>query len=350
METQIPILITLTVLAGIFGGLVSYFGFPDGRSALRRPEPDTTGASAADPASTPVPAQPVPTDTSVWQPVVRGVGAAFLVPLFLKIADSKLVDTSNPAQLSGWQFFIYGGFCLAAAISSRAFIGSVSRQVIALAADAKRNSERAMRKSAAAQLRSEAAMEISQSATAASVEAQKVGETVQADIEQAKENQVKFASVIWRTAAAAARPAAAQTFKGPAPGIRGVAGHADNEEMASDPAKGRFGGLADRDGWRIGATVTPVDSSRTFFRVTLEVTASDEAQVMSNQVAIHLHPTFKPDVVTAELGPDRTLAYTFQSLGAFTVGVEANNGKTLLELDLADPALVPNAPQEFRER
>ncbi|HVZ41238.1 MAG TPA: YEATS-associated helix-containing protein [Candidatus Kapabacteria bacterium] len=350
MEAQIPMLITLTVLAGVFGGLVSYFGFPDGHPASHPPAPDASGTSAPHPAPAPDSVPPVPTDTSMWQPVVRGVGAAFLVPLFLKIADSKLVDTTDSAGLSGWQFFIYGGFCLAAAISSRAFIGSVSRQVIAMAAEAKQKSETAIQKSAAAQQRSDKAMEISQSASTTSEEAQKAGEIVRADVEQAKEDQSRLAAVVWRTARTGALPGAGKQFKAAPPGIRGAHPESDRDLMSSDPAKGMFGGLAQHDGWSISASVSAAGWSKAFFNVTLTITASSTAEVTSNSVAIHLHPTFKPDVVNLALGADRTLTYSFNSLGAFTVGVEANNGAILLELDLADPVQVPNAPQEFRER
>ncbi len=62
--------------------------------------------------------------------VIAGVAAAFLVPLFLTMASSKLVekiisgDVINVSNL-----FVFIGFCIAASVSSRRFIGSISKQL-----------------------------------------------------------------------------------------------------------------------------------------------------------------------------------------------------------------------------
>src|SRR5437899_1806340 len=64
-----------------------------------------------------------------WQHVIVGIGAAFMVPLFLNMISSGLIDAirgtekipADPAKL-----FVLAGFCLVAAVSARAFIRSIS--------------------------------------------------------------------------------------------------------------------------------------------------------------------------------------------------------------------------------
>lgn len=68
-----------------------------------------------------------------WQHIIVGVGASFMVPLFLNMISSGLIDQirgtatsiADPAKL-----FVLAGFCLVAAVSSRAFIQSISERVI----------------------------------------------------------------------------------------------------------------------------------------------------------------------------------------------------------------------------
>jgi hypothetical protein len=60
-----------------------------------------------------------------------GIVAALTVPLFLELAQSSLVGVI----LSGWQtkpetLFVFFGFCVVAAVSSRAFLQSISKQLL----------------------------------------------------------------------------------------------------------------------------------------------------------------------------------------------------------------------------
>jgi hypothetical protein len=114
-----------------------------------------------------------------------------------------------------------------------------------------------------------------------------------------------------------------------------------------DPQKGRWGGRSEANGRRLTAKVTPAPGTPAWFLVHLEVTSLDPVnQPLTGNVIFHLHPTFDP--------PDRTVAAVdnkavldIYAYGAFTVGAEADNGSTRLELDLAE---LPDAPPEFRSR
>lgn len=58
-----------------------------------------------------------------------GIAAAFMVPLFLNMISSTLIRNSysDPSQL-----FVLSGFCLAAAVFARQFIGSVGEKALEL--------------------------------------------------------------------------------------------------------------------------------------------------------------------------------------------------------------------------
>lgn len=109
-----------------------------------------------------------------------------------------------------------------------------------------------------------------------------------------------------------------------------------------DPQKGRWGGLAKRNGRELSATV--MELSGGLFQLTLLVSATTGAPLTGN-VEFHLHPTFaKPVIVKEAVGGMAKL--TLKTWGAFTVGAVADDGRTTLELDLAANKSFPAA---FRE-
>ncbi len=68
-----------------------------------------------------------------WQHIVVGIGAAFMVPVFLNMISSGLIseisgEVSDPKMLS--KLLVLAGFCLLAAISSRAFIRSLTDRLL----------------------------------------------------------------------------------------------------------------------------------------------------------------------------------------------------------------------------
>jgi Transcriptional regulator len=102
MDWHLLNLIAVMIAAGCFGGLVNYFYSNDEKA-------------------------------TIWKSVILGLGASFLVPLFLNmISSSLLVDSKEDP----YKIFIFMGFCLIAAISSKAFIGTISDKVMEVAKQA----------------------------------------------------------------------------------------------------------------------------------------------------------------------------------------------------------------------
>lgn len=109
----IPLVMTS---AGLFGGLINYYLSP----AEDAPKANLFGSLAL------------------------GVGASFMVPLFLNMISSNLLDLIRgsdrvPADLS--KLYVFAGFCLVAAISSKAFIHTLSDRILREARETRRQAE-----------------------------------------------------------------------------------------------------------------------------------------------------------------------------------------------------------------
>ncbi|TLD46313.1 MAG: hypothetical protein FAZ92_01424 [Accumulibacter sp.] len=81
-----------------------------------------------------------------WQHIFVGVTAAFMVPLLLNMISADLIDkirgvNGQPGDYS--KLFVLAGFCLVAAVSSRAFIKTMSERVLQEVRSAKKNAEEA---------------------------------------------------------------------------------------------------------------------------------------------------------------------------------------------------------------
>jgi len=99
------LLIVVMLVAGLVGGGLNYF-----RS-------QTEDAPSADPR----------------QSLLGGVIASFLVPLFLNMISSNLLDAiKGTANTAGdvSKLFVFAGFCLLAAVSSRSFIATLTDRVL----------------------------------------------------------------------------------------------------------------------------------------------------------------------------------------------------------------------------
>jgi len=86
---------------------------------------------------------------SWWKHVVVGIGAAFMVPVFLNMISSKLIENISGTVLSAvmlQNLLILAGFCLLAAISSRAFIRSLTERILREVSAAKREARQANEK------------------------------------------------------------------------------------------------------------------------------------------------------------------------------------------------------------
>jgi hypothetical protein len=102
--------IAIILLSGIVGGTINYF--------LSKPDK---------------------MDVFTWmRTAFIGVGAAFLMPLFLNTISSSLLSDMFKENSTHDNYFVFSGFCLLAAISSRAFIQTLSDKVLKEAKEARR--------------------------------------------------------------------------------------------------------------------------------------------------------------------------------------------------------------------
>ncbi|HLK31329.1 MAG TPA: pYEATS domain-containing protein [Puia sp.] len=119
-----------------------------------------------------------------------------------------------------------------------------------------------------------------------------------------------------------------------------------SESYTNDPQKNKWGGLAERNGRKLSATVVPSNSPG-YYELEITVASTDDRTPLIGVVKFHLHNTFyNPDPIISALNNKAVLKLT-KVYGAFTVGAEADDGQTLLELDLAQDA---SFPPTFRER
>jgi hypothetical protein len=117
-------------------------------------------------------------------------------------------------------------------------------------------------------------------------------------------------------------------------------------ETNDDPEKGRWGGLAESNNRKLSATVEPAGQPG-FYKVVLMVESTDKKSPLTGDIKFHLHPTFlnpRP-IVPCENG--KAVLTLSEVWGSFTVGVEADEGKTKLELDLAE---LDGVTEEFKNR
>lgn len=103
----------------------------------------------------------------------------------------------------------------------------------------------------------------------------------------------------------------------------------------NDPQKNKWGGIAKRNGRELKATVTPTPGTIPLYKIQLTVTSTSAFQPLSGKVKFHLHPSF-PNHVQEVAVINGKAELQLISYGSFTVGAEADNGETTLELDLAD--------------
>lgn len=76
-----------------------------------------------------------------FKSIIMGLCASMMVPLFLNVISSKIVDEIlgiNGAKQDLSRLLILAGLCLIASISSRAFITTISDRLLNMARDAKR--------------------------------------------------------------------------------------------------------------------------------------------------------------------------------------------------------------------
>lgn len=110
-------LFIVMIAAGLFGGLINFF------------------LVAGD-----VAAEADRGKNSLLKSFSIGVGAAFLVPLFLNMISSNLLELSKQ---DASKLLVFAGFCLIASISSKAFISTLSDRILSEAKTARREASEA---------------------------------------------------------------------------------------------------------------------------------------------------------------------------------------------------------------
>jgi hypothetical protein len=119
--------------------------------------------------------------------------------------------------------------------------------------------------------------------------------------------------------------------------------------VKNDPQKGRFGGARERNGRKLCAKVSK-SLIPEFYKVNIWVESTDPNKPLNSDVVFYLHDTFRPSVLTVKPGEfdnGKAKVDSKNAWGAFTVGAVADDGITLLEYDLSeDPAF----PLDFRSK
>jgi len=119
--TFLAVIVSVMVFAGLLGGLVNYF-------LTRKNDPD---------------------GSSFWKSTTLGVAASLLVPLFLNMISSSLLESIHGGASAApdlLKIFVFAGFCLVAAISSTAFIKTLSDRILQEAREAKKVAHQAEKK------------------------------------------------------------------------------------------------------------------------------------------------------------------------------------------------------------
>jgi hypothetical protein len=99
MDNHFYLLILIMIVSGVLGGLVNYWH-------------DTIEDTDRHP---------------IIKRISLGLAASFVVPLFLNTISSSLLAESKTDPL---KLFVFAGFCIIAAISSKAFIKSLTKRIL----------------------------------------------------------------------------------------------------------------------------------------------------------------------------------------------------------------------------
>lgn len=114
MENFLCTIIYITIISGLFGGAINYLIFENNHKLI-----------------------------SIFRSIFTGIGAAFVVPLFLQTIASDLI---GQCKEDPQYFLVYAGFCLIASIFSRRFLDTVAKRALEQAQEADRNAQLALDK------------------------------------------------------------------------------------------------------------------------------------------------------------------------------------------------------------
>jgi ABC-type siderophore export system fused ATPase/permease subunit len=91
----------IILLAGIYGGIVNYFTLYNQKESG--------------------------SNRKFCGAILAGVAASFMVPLFLSMISSDLIENSRKDDK---YYFVFAGLCLVAGIFSRRFINSIGKKIL----------------------------------------------------------------------------------------------------------------------------------------------------------------------------------------------------------------------------
>ena len=89
-----------------------------------------------------------------WQHIIVGLGAAFMVPVFLNMISSRLIAEITGTEVTSEllsKLLVLAGFCLLAAISSRAFIRTMTDKLLQEVSAAKKEAKEAKKQAESAE-------------------------------------------------------------------------------------------------------------------------------------------------------------------------------------------------------
>lgn len=349
---SIWIILTIILFTGLFGGFINF---------LLPSNTDTTGTKIR----------------TVLQCMLLGIGAAILVPLFLEIAQSRLLDdihyswslvdnrseaaqqdkkadtavkkdsmlkiasdtqikkdspkantqspranTTAPGSTSPANkrsdplknYLLFMGYCFVAAVAGIRFINSLIDKILVEKQLAEKDKKIAQSESEKQKAEKERDQRAAQDLKEAEIE----------ESRNVASGKVRITTLI--------NPGLAGSAIGPV-------------TVPGDRQKKRFGEKAENNKRKLSATVGDKPANG-FYPFTLTVESTDAAHPLEGEVIFFLHDSFTPSVETVDVTEGKA-TFGKWSYGAFTVGAVCDGGKTLLELDLAEDK---SFPKEFRAK
>lgn len=292
-----------------------------------------------------------------YECIILGIGATLLVPLFLEIAQSKLMDdirfklefvskdppacndtlkitrytdtahvifksdtllvkqkdtlNSGTENETGKNYLLWAAYCMLAAAAGAKFINMLIKSVV--------KDDVVALKTENMKLLEEKRMTDLQNKANATQEEKQI---------RLPGTTSEFGQIV------------AKKLDSSAPPVLGPILHLD------DPQKGRFGGKQENNFRRLSAKVKSTNIPG-LFSIGLMVESTDELlHPLTDNVIFYLHDTFRPSVIAVDPIENKARHEINYSYGAFTVGVVTDGGETLLELDLSEQT---EFPKEFRE-
>jgi hypothetical protein len=308
---HIQIVILLMIGAGILGGTVNYFLPANEKDGIKIRKLLTC--------------------------ILLGIGATMLVPLFLEIAKSSILDNLKfksipvPTAEAAYppsevlkNYLIYFAYCVVAAAAGFRFIDSVIRSVVKEQENTQLKEENTKKTEKIEKL--VAQNQINQIDEEKHLK-EKIIESIQLESKALHANENASTSILKTISLL--------------PPITNP----------DDPQKGRFGGRPEVNGRKLSAEVKASVFPK-FYNVKLIVESTDLTNnPLNSDVIFYIHDSFNPSIFTYtkdEFSADgKAVEDDILSYGAFTVGAITDNGKTLLELDLGKDN---SFPEDFRDR